>query len=266
MARTDNDSAIDRLLAVMDRLRDPESGCPWDLQQNFRSIAPYTIEEAHEVADAIERDDLEHLRDELGDLLFQVVFHARLGREAGAFDFDEVAEGIAAKLIRRHPHVFGNGPEMDADEQTESWERIKAEERAEAGLSSSVDGVSGGLPPLRRAVKLQKRAARVGFDWPDLKPVLAKIREEVDELETELDDADPDRMEDELGDVLFAVANLARKLDLDADAALRHTNLKFERRFRAMEEAARRSGRRFEDLDLDAQEALWLDAKRDEAR
>ena len=265
MDRRTHDSALGRLLEVMDRLRDPDSGCPWDQQQNFRSIAPYTIEEAHEVADAIERGDMDQLRDELGDLLFQVVFHARLGREAGAFDFDDVAAGIADKLIRRHPHVFGEGPEMNAEAQTESWERIKAEERAEAGLRSAVDGVSGGLPPLRRAVKLQKRAARVGFDWPDLKPVLAKIREEIDELESELERADPDRMEDELGDVLFAVANLARKLDLDADAALRHTNLKFERRFRAMEDAARRSGRRFEDLDLDAQEALWLDAKRGES-
>ncbi len=264
MDRRTHDSALGRLLEVMDRLRDPETGCPWDLEQTFRTIAPYTIEEAHEVADAIERGDLDQLRDELGDLLFQVVFHTRLAREVGAFDFDAVAAGIADKLIRRHPHVFGDGPKMDAETQTESWERIKAAERSQAGLDSAVDGVSGGLPPLRRAVKLQKRAARVGFDWPDLAPVLAKIREEIDELERELDARDPDRMEDELGDVLFAVANLARKLDLDADASLRHTNLKFERRFRAMEDAAARSGRRFEELDLEQQEALWLEAKRAE--
>jgi ATP diphosphatase len=253
--------AIERLLHVMDRLRDPVSGCPWDLEQDFRSIAPYTIEEAHEVADAIERGDLDHLRDELGDLLFQVVFHARLGREAGAFDFDAIADAIADKLIRRHPHVFGDAEERSAEAQTERWERIKARERAEAGMTSAVDGVSGALPPLRRAAKLQKRAARVGFDWPDSAPVLAKIREEVDELERELDSGDADRIEDELGDVLFAVANLARKADLDADAALRRTNLKFERRFRAMEAAAAADGRRFDELDLEAQEALWQRVK-----
>jgi len=252
---------INRLLEVMDRLRDPESGCPWDLEQTFRTIAPYTIEEAHEVADAIERDDLEHLKDELGDLLFQVVFHARLASEIDAFDFDEVAAGVADKLIRRHPHVFGDGPTMDADAQTEHWEQIKAAERKEAGMSSHVDGVSASLPPLRRAVKLQKRAARAGFDWPDLQPVLAKIREELAELEEELASGDTDRMEDELGDVLFAVANLARKLDIDADGALRRTNLKFETRFRAMEETASKAGQRFEDLDLDAQEALWQRVK-----
>ena len=257
--------AIERLLEVMDRLRDPEHGCPWDLEQTFRTIAPYTIEEAHEVADAIERGDMEHLRDELGDLLFQVVFHARLAREVQAFDFDDVAAGAAEKLIRRHPHVFGNRSKMESGEQTESWERIKAEERAAAGMSSHVDGVSGALPPLRRAVKLQKRAGRAGFDWPDCAPVLAKIREELDELEGELGTGDPDRMEDELGDVLFAVANLARKMDIDADGALRHTNLKFERRFRAMEAEAERRGQRFEDLDLEAQEALWQHVKAEEA-
>jgi len=254
-------SPIDRLLEVMDRLRAPEDGCPWDLEQTFRSIAPYTIEEAHEVADAIEREDLEHLKDELGDLLFQVVFHARLGREIGAFSFDDVAAAVADKLIRRHPHVFGEGAKMDAERQTENWEQIKAAEREKAGMSGFVDGVSASLPPLRRAVKLQKRAGRAGFDWPDLQPVLAKIREELQELEDELEPANRDRMEDELGDVLFAVANLARKLDIDADGALRRTNLKFETRFRAMEHAAREAGRRFEDLDLEAQEALWQQVK-----
>jgi len=255
---------IERLLDVMDRLRDPDHGCPWDLEQNFRSIAPYTIEEAHEVADAIDRGDLDHLRDELGDLLFQVVFHARLADEIKAFDFDDVAAAVADKLIRRHPHVFGDGPTMDVVQQAESWESIKAAERESEGASSHIDGVSAGLPPLRRAVKLQKRAARAGFDWPDLAPVLSKIREELAELEQELPAADPDRMEDELGDVLFAVANLARKLNLDADAALRRTNLKFERRFRAMEDDAGNQGLRFEQLDLDEQEDLWQRAKRRE--
>ncbi len=252
---------IDRLIEVMDRLRDPDAGCPWDLEQTFRTIAPYTIEEAHEVADAIERGDLEHLRDELGDLLFQVVFHARLAREIDAFDFDDVAAAIADKLIRRHPHLFGDGPRMDADAQTENWEAIKAAERQQAGMFSHIDGVSASLPPLRRAVKLQKRAARAGFDWPDLKPVLAKIREELAELEDELDFGDTDRMEDELGDVLFAVANLARKIEIDADGALRRSNLKFETRFRAMEKAAERAGQRFDDLDLAAQEGLWQKVK-----
>jgi MazG family protein len=233
---------VDRLIEVMDRLRDPETGCPWDLEQDFRSIAPYTIEEAHEVADAIERGDLEHLKDELGDLLFQVVFHARLAREIDAFDFDEVAAAVADKLIRRHPHVFGDAGPMDADQQTEAWERIKAEERSASGLDSHIDGVSAGLPPLRRAVKLQKRAGRAGFDWTDLEPVLDKVREE-------------------LGDLLFAVANLARKLDLDPDAALRRTNLKFEQRFRAMERLAAQRGQQFEQLDLDAQERLWEEVK-----
>jgi ATP diphosphatase len=253
--------ALDRILDVMDRLRDPDTGCPWDLEQSFRTIAPYTIEEAHEVADAIESGDLDHVRDELGDLLFQVVFHARLGREVGAFDFASVANGIADKLIRRHPHVFGDAPRTDADAQTENWEAIKEQERAAVGASSALDGVSSGLPPLRRAVKLQKRAGRVGFDWTDFRPVLGKIREELDELEAELPDADPDRLEDELGDVLFAVANLARKLDLDPDAALRRSNHKFERRFRAMEEQAEEEGRPLAERTLDEQEVVYQHVK-----
>jgi len=254
--------AVQRLLQVMRRLRDPERGCPWDLEQDFRSIAPYTVEEAHEVADAIERGDLGELKDELGDLLFQVVFHARLGEELGEFDFDAIAGAVADKLIRRHPHVFGGAGEVNAAGQTEAWERIKAAERRAAGLSSAVDGVSAGLPPLRRAVKLQKRAARAGFDWPSLAPVLAKIGEELGELEAELAGGDRERLEDELGDVLFAVANLARKLDIDADQALRGSNYKFETRFRAMEARALRQGREFSDLTLDEQEALWCEVKR----
>jgi len=262
LSKTEPVSAMARLLEVMDRLRDPEAGCPWDREQDFRSIAPYTVEEAHEVADAIERGDLGHLKDELGDLLFQVVFHARLGAEIGAFDFEQVAGAIADKLIRRHPHVFGDDRQrLDAEAQTANWEAIKAAERAEVGLTSHIDGVSAGLPPLRRAVKLQKRAGRAGFDWPDTTPVLAKIREELAELEHEMQHGNRDTLEDELGDVLFAVANLARKLGLDADAALRRTNLKFETRFRAMEQAAAERGQRFEDLDLDAQEALWQEVK-----
>lgn len=268
MIEIESDRAIGRLLEVMDRLRDPETGCPWDREQDFRSIAPYTVEEAHEVADAIERGDLDHLKDELGDLLFQVVFHARMAAEIGAFDFDAVADAIADKLIRRHPHVFGDDRQrLDADQQTATWEAIKAAERAEVGMTSHIDGVSAGLPPLRRAVKLQKRAGRAGFDWPDSGPVLAKIREELAELEHEMREGDRDALEDELGDVLFAVANLARKLDLDADAALRRTNLKFETRFRAMEQLAAERGQRFAELDLDAQEALWQQVKtRDPAR
>lgn len=257
-----NTRPVDRLLQVMDRLRDPETGCPWDLQQDFRSIAPYTIEEAHEVADAIERGDLEHLKDELGDLLFQVVFHARLAREIDAFDFDAVADAVSDKLIRRHPHVFAEAVTLDADQQSEAWERIKAEERSAAGLDSHIDGVSAGLPPLRRAIKLQQRAGRVGFDWHDLAPVLAKIREELAELEQELPGADRDRLEDELGDLLFAVTNIARKLELDPDAALRRTNLKFETRFRAMEQLATQRGLSFEKLDLASQERLWQEVKR----
>lgn len=258
---SEHHKALDRILEVMDRLRDPETGCPWDLQQNFRTIAPYTIEEAHEVADAIESGDLEHIRDELGDLLFQVVFHARLGKEIDAFDFASVANGIADKLIRRHPHVFGDAPRVDAEAQTLNWEAIKEQERVAGGASSALDGVSGGLPPLRRAVKLQKRAGRVGFDWPDTEPVLAKIREELDELEAEFGQADADRLEDELGDVLFAVANLARKLDLDPDAALRRSNHKFERRFRAMEQAALDEGRPLAERTLEEQEIVYRHVK-----
>lgn len=264
MSEPENPRAIDRLIEVMARLRDPESGCPWDCEQDFASIAPYTIEEAHEVADAIERGDLEHLRDELGDLLFQVVFHARMGAEIGAFDFDDIAAAISSKLVRRHPHVFGDGPRLDAEQQTTHWEEIKAEERASAGMRSHIDGVSAGLPPLRRAVKLQKRAGRAGFDWPDARPVLAKIREELSELEHEIAHGQRDQMEDELGDVLFAVANLARKLGIDADSALRRTNLKFENRFRAMEALADERGQQFGALELEGQEALWKEVKQRE--
>ena len=252
---------VQRLLEIMRRLRSPEGGCPWDIEQTFRTIAPYTIEEAHEVADAIERNDMDHLRAELGDLLFQVVYHAQMANEIDAFDFDQVAEGIGDKLIRRHPHVFGKASERDAEAQTAAWEQIKAEERESAGATSHLDDVPGALPALSRAVKLQKRAARAGFDWSGAAPIIEKAREELVELEAELDADDLDRLEDELGDVLFVVANLARKLKLDPDAALRRANYKFEARFRGMEALAEAQNARIEDFSLDQQEALWQKVK-----
>lgn len=251
-----------RLIEVMRRLRSPDGGCPWDLEQTFRTIAPYTIEEAHEVADAIERDNMKDLCNELGDLLFQVVFHAQLANEIDAFDFDQVAEAIGDKLIRRHPHVFGEHAELDAETQTDLWEKMKAEERESAGATSHLDDVPGALPALSRAVKLQKRAARAGFDWPDAQPIIDKAREELAELECELSDDDADRLEDELGDVLFVVANLARKLKLDPDAALRRANYKFEQRFRGMEALADQHQRRIEEYSLSEQEELWQQVKR----
>ncbi|RMD64153.1 MAG: nucleoside triphosphate pyrophosphohydrolase, partial [Alphaproteobacteria bacterium] len=222
-------SPMDRLRAVMARLRDPDTGCPWDEAQTFRTIAPYTIEEAYEVADAIEQDDMAALKDELGDLLFQVVFHARMAEEAGFFDFDDVAAGIADKMVRRHPHVFGDARVASAAQQTVAWEELKAAERAAkargAGRMPSVlDGVAAGLPALTRARKLQARAARVGFDWPRATQILDKSAEEIDELRAEVAAGSGlDRVEDELGDLLFAIVNLARRLDIDPEAALRHS-------------------------------------------
>ncbi len=252
------------LLEIMRRLRDPEGGCPWDLAQDFRSIAPYTIEEAYEVADAIARGDMADLADELGDLLFQVVYHAQMAREAGAFGFDDVVKAISDKMIRRHPHVFGEDREpRDAAGQTVAWEAQKAAERAgRAGAAASaLDGVPVGLPGLTRAAKLQKRAARVGFDWADARAVQAKIVEEAAELARE---TDPDRVEDEFGDLLFAVVNLGRHLGVDPDSAIRRTNAKFERRFRAVEAGLAARGRRPEEATLDEMEALWVAAKRAE--
>ncbi len=258
---------IDRLLDIMARLRDPETGCPWDVAQDFRSIASYTIEEAHEVADAIERGDLDGLKDELGDLLLQVVFHARMAEEQGSFDFTDVVAAICDKMVRRHPHVFGDEQVADAAAQTRAWEAIKAAERADESDDSALAGVSRGLPALRRAVKLQKRAARVGFDWDAPEPIVAKIREELDELECEIDHgAAAERLEDELGDVLFAAANLARRLDIDPGAALRRSNHKFERRFRGMEALAGKQGRAMTELDLDAMESLWQQVKAGETQ
>jgi MazG family protein len=259
---------LDRLLEIMARLRDKERGCPWDREQDFATITPYTIEEAYEVADAIERGDMPALRDELGDLLFQVVFHARMAEEAGLFDFADVATAIADKMVRRHPHVFGDAEIASAAAQTAAWEEHKAQERAAqaaaAGYPPSVlDGVALALPALLRAAKLQARAAHIGFDWSAARPVIAKLAEEIAELEAELDAAEPDaaRIEDEMGDILFAAANLARKLDIDPEAALRSASQKFERRFRLLEGLAveRATGH-----DLDALEALWQEVKRAE--
>jgi MazG family protein len=253
---------IDRLLAIMARLRDRERGCPWDREQDFATIAPYTIEEAYEVADAIERRDMAALKDELGDLLFQVVFHARMAEETGLFAFDDVAEGVSEKMVRRHPHVFGDVEIADAAAQTEAWETHKAKERAAAGAAASVlDGVALALPALLRAAKISRRAARIGFDWPDAQGVLAKIREEIVEIEAEIATGDAERLEDEVGDLLFAAANLARKLDVEPETALRRATAKFERRFRRVERLAVERGIV---RDLDALEALWQQVKKDE--
>jgi len=241
--------SIDQLLAIMAQLRHPENGCPWDVEQSFATIAPYTIEEAYEVADAIERNDLPALKDELGDLLFQVVFHAQMADEAGHFGFDDVAAAISEKMLRRHPHVFGDAEKPD-------WEGIKAMEREGNDDASALGGVALGLPALLRAEKIQKRAARTGFDWPDANGAKAKVFEEIAEVE---DAVDQDAREDEIGDLLFAVVNWSRKIDVDPEAALRRANSKFEGRFRAMESMA---GDAFSDLDLDAMEALWQKVKR----
>ena len=254
---------IDRLLAIMARLRDPDRGCPWDREQNFATIAPYTIEEAYEVADAIEREDMTALKDELGDLLLQVVFHARMAEEAGLFAFDDVAQAIADKMERRHPHVFGDAEIASVGAQNEAWEAHKAAERqASGGAASVLDSVALALPALLRAAKISRRAARIGFDWPDADSVIDKIEEELDEIEDAIDDrAPPAALEEEIGDLLFATANLARKLDIEPETALRRATAKFERRFRRVETltAERGIGR-----NLDALEALWQEVKAEE--
>ena len=252
---------IDRLLAIMARLRDPEGGCPWDVEQTFRTIAPYTIEEAYEVADAIERDAMDELRGELGDLLFQVVFHARMAEEAGQFDFHDVARGISDKMEDRHPHVFGEATVADAAAQTTAWETRKAAERAAAGSESALDGVPLPLPALTRAEKLGKRAARTGFDWANAEQVLAKVREETEEAAEELEAGRGDRLESEIGDLLFSVVQLARHSGIDPETALRQTNSRFERRFRHLEASLAAEGRRPEDASLTELEALWQVAK-----
>lgn len=255
------------LLAIMVRLRDPERGCPWDRAQTFESVAPYTIEEAYEVADAIDRRDYLHLRDELGDLLLQVVFHARMAEEAGHFGFDDVVGAICTKMTRRHPHVFGDAIVESAAAQTASWEALKSAERAHEGDDdpSALAGISRGMPEWQRALKLQKHAARVGFDWPDVKQVFDKLHEEIDEVRAEfVDGSDASRMADEIGDVLFVCVNLARHAKVDVSHALRHANAKFERRFRRMEAFAAEAGERLVDKDLAEQDALWNRAKAEE--
>ena len=246
----------------MDRLRDPDSGCPWDLEQDFSTIAPYTIEEAYEVADAIAREDMPALCDELGDLLFQVVFYARMASENGAFEFSDIVGAICDKLLRRHPHVFGSEAERAAGPAEGSWERIKAEERGESGDEGALAGVARSLPALNRAQKLGKRAAAVGFDWPDRRGVRDKIAEELEELEEAVGTRDPARVEEEFGDLLFAIVNLARHLDVDAEKALTGANRKFERRFAEMEKAISDAGERFRDHNLESLDREWRAAKR----
>lgn len=266
----DNPSAINRLLEIMAALRTPGSGCPWDLEQNFSTIAPYTIEEAYEVADAIARGDLLDLKDELGDLLLQVVFHARMAEEEGAFAFADVAQAIADKMIRRHPHVFGEAKDATADAVKARWDEIKAEEKVarraargetEEEKASYLAGVPLALPGLTRAVKLQSKASKVGFDWNDPKAVLAKIREEADEIDAALTQGDRGEAEAEIGDLLFAIANLARHLDIDPEKSIRATNAKFERRFAFIEAELARRGIALGDASLAEMDALWTLAK-----
>jgi len=260
---------IDDLQELMARLRDPEQGCPWDRKQTFRTIAPYTVEEAYEVADAIERDDLVELKEELGDLLFQVVFHSRMAEEAGEFEFAEVVDGIVRKMRRRHPHVFGEAEVRSAGEQSNAWETQKERERqAKRGKkqASVLDGVALALPSMTRAEKLQKRAARAGFDWPEVDGVIAKIEEELEEVSEEMAGEEPETLAGEIGDLLFACINLARHVGVDPEPALRRTNTKFERRFQYVEQKLREQGVLLEESDLDQMDRLWEEAKRLEKR
>ena len=255
-------SSIDKLLEVMARLRDADDGCPWDQKQNFSTIAPYTIEEAYEVSDAIAREDFAALRDELGDLLFQVVFHTQMANEANLFDFDDVVGAISDKMLRRHPHVFGTEEERAAGAVDGGWERIKAEERAGKDDNSALAGVAVALPALKRAQKLGKRAGTVGFDWPDREGVRAKIREELDELEEAVGSRSVASIDEEFGDLLFAVVNLARHLDVDPEKALTSANYKFERRFRDMESAVREDGKELNNQSLESLDKEWRAAKK----
>jgi ATP diphosphatase len=265
----DQSDSMQRLLGIMARLRHSERGCPWDREQDFATIAPYTIEEAYEVAEAIAQGDMASLKDELGDLLFQVVFHARMAEEKGEFAFDDVAAAIADKMVRRHPHVFGTAGIASAEAQTLAWEEQKAQERrakAADGPHSALDGVGTALPALTRAQKIQARAARVGFDWPEIEPVFAKIAEEVEELRAELATGGAaERLEDELGDLLFATVNLARHLKIDSETALRNAVSKFERRFRRVEAGLAAAGKSTRDSTLDEMEVEWRRAKAEEA-
>jgi len=265
---------VDKLLDIMQALRDPETGCPWDIEQTFKTIAPYTIEEAYEVAEAIEQGDMDNLCDELGDLLLQVVFHARMAEESGHFGFTDVVDTVSDKMLRRHPHVFADAHIKDAKTQTVHWEDIKAQERAskrqsdETSLTttpSAMDGVGLALPALTRAQKLQNRAARVGFDWGELAPVVAKIREELSEVEVEIDANNKDQpsaaLTEEVGDLLFSVVNLSRHLGIDAETALRQGSAKFEMRFRGMENCSAHAGENFSLLSLQEQERYWEQVK-----
>jgi|TARA_B100000519_G_C14237274_1_gene435379 ATP diphosphatase len=271
--------SIEDLKHLMARLRDPDTGCPWDTKQTFASIVPHTIEEAYEVADAIEQEDFPHLKDELGDLLFQVIFYARMGEEAGHFEFDGIVDHLVRKLVRRHPHVFPGGTlesRIDPDDRPdeawikESWERIKAEERAEKPVAdtpaSRLDGIARTLPAMARAEKLQRRAARHGFDWPDIGPVFDKLHEEIDELKeawqmAEAGTGDLDAVEDELGDLLFVCVNLARFLKVNPEQALKRTNHKFDARFRAIERVLEKEGRNLDEETLEALDAVWQSVK-----
>jgi ATP diphosphatase len=255
------EAELRRLLDIMAALRDPDTGCPWDKTQSFDTIAPYTIEEAYEVADAIAQRDYSGLPDELGDLLFQVVYHARMAEEAGLFAFADVAKSINDKMIRRHPHVFGDAAVRDASAQTAAWEGQKSAERSAREQSGALAGVPVGLPALTRALKLTNRAARVGFDWPDAEQVLAKLDEEIQELRDELSDRNAARLTDEVGDMLFVLANLARKLGLDPETCLRHANEKFSRRFNAMERAFEAQAKSLPEVSLDEMEAGWQRVK-----
>ena len=261
----DRDAGLERLLEIMRRLRDPETGCPWDIEQDFSSIAPYTIEEAYEVADAIERKSWSELEGELGDLLLQTVYHAQMGEEENLFSFQSVVRNISDKMVARHPHVFGDeSREKSAEQQTRDWESIKAAERKDKKQTGALDGVAPNLPALLRAVKLQKRAARVGFDWPETEQVLDKLLEETRELVEARETLDADHVEEEFGDLLFVMANLARHFKIDPEAALRRTNAKFTRRFQAIEDRLAQSGKRPQDSDLAEMDRLWDEVKAEE--
>jgi len=270
MNRRDMTTAINRLLDVMARLRDPKTGCPWDLEQSFKTVAPYTLEETYEVVEAIEQDNPKAIKDELGDLLFQIVFHAQIGKEAGLFTFDDIANHVAEKMIERHPHVFGDRDAKTADSVVTNWEADKAAKReaqakAENRSLSILDGVTTSLPATSRAVKLQNRAARVGFDWTNAQDIIAKIKEETAELEAELGiDKNQDAIEDEFGDLFFALVNLARRLKVDPETALRRTNRKFERRFREIETRLKAQGKDITTSTLDEMELLWIEIKTEE--
>ncbi len=254
------DDPLTRLITMMKRLRDPQTGCAWDIKQTFASIAPYTIEEAYEVSDAIERNDLDDLKSELGDLLLQVVFHAQIGDDLGAFDFTAISDGLVRKMVRRHPHVFGDADERDAESQTRAWEEIKAQERQTAKKKGVLDGVAKALPALKRAEKLQNRAARVGFDWPDIDPVIDKIAEESRELKQARNSGESQsRIHEEMGDLLFVIANLARHLKVDPEQALKDANGKFIRRFEFIETHSEAD---LDALSLDEMDVLWDEAKR----